>query len=170
MIRPKPDSTDGLKTAEETRIQCGRFEHTFQSKFQCVTNVCVLWPLRASFVLMLVRWRPCSFRRAAVAEMSVCVTFGARRSEATFGPFKKYNNSLPFYSISGRTGAEMTLYVTFGACWLYGLVARQGVPWRHGGDLEVRANFKRRVSKSSKVMLPSTKRVPGCQPEVCKKR
>ena len=74
-----------------------------------------------------------------------------------------------FYNISGRTGAEMALYVTFGACWLYGLVARQGVPWRHGGDLEVRANFKRRVSKIIKLdALSSTKRVPGCQPEVSK--
>ena len=62
----------------------------------------------------------------------------------------------------------MTLYVMFGACWLYGLVARQGVPWRHGGDLEVRANFERRVSTSTKIMLWSTKRVPGCQPEVSK--
>ncbi len=62
----------------------------------------------------------------------------------------------------------MTLYVLFGACCLYGLVARQGVACRRSGDLEVRANFKRRLSKSSKVMLSSTKRDPGCQPEVCK--
>ena len=28
-------------------------------KFRRFTKVCVLWPLRASFALMLVRWRPC---------------------------------------------------------------------------------------------------------------
>ena len=47
-----------LSRATVARIQCCRFYRTFRMKFQCCTNVCVLWPLRASFAFMLVRWRP----------------------------------------------------------------------------------------------------------------
>ena len=137
-------------------------------KFLCFTNVCVLWPLRASFALMLGRWLGLFLRRATVAEMTVCVAFGARRSEATLG-ICLYQKSDVFYNISGRSGAEMTLYVSFGACWLYGLVARQGVPWRQGGDLEVRANLQHDSLKNIENYAPVHKTGSRARTRVAKK-